>query len=288
MLVGQTTQRGCSIVPRRPRVTKALALSLIAFWIIVMAAAASSAIADEAPNRVRIEYAPPKSPKYQDLFSRLKANRALEKMQEMFSSFRLPNDILLRTTECGMANAWYQRPTVTICYEYMDDIEKGIRKDTHDGITPNDAALGQFIYVVAHEMGHALFDSLNVPLLGRPEDAADEFSTYMMLSFGKQEARRLIHGAAYGYKDYVRNPKVTVPLQAFSDAHGAPMQRFYKGTCRRGGARGCRIRIWRAQLRISAFDQTSRGSAARQGCSAGWLAAGCSCRTRPSAGASSN
>ena len=45
--------------------------------------------------------------------------------------------------------------------------------------------------------------------------AMTKFSTYMMLSFGKQDARRLIHGAAYGYKDYVRNPKVTVPLQAF-------------------------------------------------------------------------
>ena len=236
MPVGQTNHRACSIVPRQPRATKALALSLLAFWIIVMAAAASPAIADEAPNRVRIEYTPPKSPKYQDLINRLKANRALEKMQEMFGSFKLSNDILLRTTECGMANAWYQRPTVTICYEYMEDIEKGIRKDTHDGITPNDAALGQFIYVVAHEMGHALFDSLNVPLLGRPEDAADEFSTYMMLSFGKQDARRLIHGAAYGYKDYVRNPKVTVPLQAFSDAHGAPMQRFYNLLCIAYGA----------------------------------------------------
>ena len=67
-----------------------------------------------------------------------------------------------------MANAWYQRPTVTICYEYLDDIEKGVRKETHDGITHSDAVLGQFIYVVAHEMGHALFDTLNVPLLGQP------------------------------------------------------------------------------------------------------------------------
>src|SRR6476646_7125630 len=115
MPVGQTNHRACSLVPRQPRATKALALSLLAFWIIVMAAAVSPAIADEAPNRVRIEYAPPKSPKYQDLVNRLKANRALEKMQEMFGSFKLSNDILLRTRECGMANAWYQRPTVTIC-----------------------------------------------------------------------------------------------------------------------------------------------------------------------------
>ena len=234
MHVDQTNRCGCSIVPRRP--AKVLGASLVAFWIVAMAEAASPASADEQPDRIRIEYALPESGNYQNLSDRLKSNRTLEKMQEMFGSFRLPNDLSLVAKECGMANAWYQRPTVTICYEYVDDIDKGVRKETRDGITHSDGVLGQFIYTVAHEMGHALFDTLNVPLLGRPEDAADEFATYMMLSFGKQDARRLIHGAAYGYKDYLRNPKVTVPLHAFSDAHGAPMQRFYNLLCIAYGA----------------------------------------------------
>jgi Putative metallopeptidase len=145
---------------------KALGASCLALWTVAIAVAATPAIADEVPNRIRIEYAPPKSENYQSLVDRLKANRALDKMQEIFGSFRLPTDINLKTMECGMANAWYQRPTVTICYEYLDDIEKGVRKETHDGITHNDAVLGHFIYVVAHEMGHALFDTLNVPLFG--------------------------------------------------------------------------------------------------------------------------
>ncbi len=234
MLVDQTNRCGCSIVPRRP--AKVLGASLVAFWIVAMAEAASPASADEQPNRIRIEYALPESGNYQNLSDRLKSNRALEKMQEMFGSFRLPNDLSIVAEECGMANAWYQRPKVTICYEYVDDIDKGVRKEAHDGITHSDGVLGQFIYTVAHEMGHALFDTLNVPLFGRPEDAADEFATYMMLSFGKQDARRLIHGAAYGYKDYLRNPKVTVPLHAFSDAHGAPLQRFYNLLCIAYGA----------------------------------------------------
>ena len=68
-----------------------------------MAETAPPAIADEVPNRIRIEYAPPKSENYQDLANRLKANRALEKMQEMFGSFKLSNDIHLKTMECGIA-----------------------------------------------------------------------------------------------------------------------------------------------------------------------------------------
>ena len=142
MLVDQTNRRDCSIVSRHPPAAKAPGALLLAFWIVATPAAAPPAIADEAPNRINIEYSSPKGENYQDLADRLKANRALEKMQEMFGSFKLPRDIHLMTTECGMANAWYQRPRVTICYEYVDDIEKGIRKETHDGITPNDAALG--------------------------------------------------------------------------------------------------------------------------------------------------
>jgi Putative metallopeptidase len=76
-----------------------------------------------------------------------------------------------------------------------------------------------------------MFDLLDVPVFGRAEDAADGFATYMMLNLGKQDAaQRLILGAAYSYRDYV-NPRVCVPLIAFADAHGAPMQRYYILLC---------------------------------------------------------
>ena len=64
-----------------------------------------------------------------------------------------------------------------------------------------------------------MFDLLDVPIFGRAEDAADAFSAYMMLELGKNDAERLIVGAAYAYKDYVRNPNVCVRLIAFADAH---------------------------------------------------------------------
>jgi hypothetical protein len=86
--------------------------------------------------------------------------------------------------------------------------------------------------VVAHEMGHAMFDALNVPLFGRPEDAADGFAAYLMLHIGtKEDARRLIGGAASTYKNDIEGTKVTAPITAFADVHGAPVQRFYNLLC---------------------------------------------------------
>jgi hypothetical protein len=107
---------------------------------------------------------------------------------------------------------------------------------TPQGITPTDAVIGQFVYTLAHEMGHALFDVLDIPILGAPEDAADQVATYLMLEQGKEQARRLIDSAAYTYDNYMRNPKVTVGLIAFADAHSAPMQRFYDIFCLAYGA----------------------------------------------------
>jgi hypothetical protein len=104
------------------------------------------------------------------------------------------------------------------------------------GLTPADAVIGQYVYTVSHELGHALFDVLDIPILGQPEDAADQFAAYMMLQLDKDQSHRLLAGAAYSYRNYIRNQQVTVPLIAFSDAHSAPMQRFYNLLCMAYGA----------------------------------------------------
>ena len=38
-------------------------------------------------------------------------------------------------------------------------------------------------------------------ILGREEDAADQFAAYLLLQFAKSDARRLIAGVAYSYQD---------------------------------------------------------------------------------------
>jgi hypothetical protein len=204
----------------------------------VVVALATSSIADPASARIRVEYAPPDNPEHQALYDLVRQRRALERLAEIFQPFQLPMEVTLKTLGCnGVANAFYLRPEVKLCYEYLDEIEKTMPAETTDtGITPTDAVLGQLFYVVAHEMGHAVFDLLDVPLFGRPEDAADQFAAYMMLQFGKDDARRLIGGAAYSYSSVVRKPEHSVPLEAFSSAHGAPAQRFFNLLCMAYGA----------------------------------------------------
>ena len=205
----------------------------------VSAMLATPLTADEAKiNRILVEYVPPTNPDHEALYQLLKDKRALERLQDIFSPFRLPIDLRLRAIGCdGVSNAWYHRPNVSVCYEYLVEIVQSMPKETTpDGVTPADAVMGQFFYVYAHELGHAMFDILSIPIFGDEEDAADHFAGYLMLQFGKEQAQGLIKGAAYSYKRYLQSPEVTAPLAAFSDIHAAPAQRFYNLICLAYGA----------------------------------------------------
>lgn len=222
----------------RPLKHSVLALVVAIIGSSAFAPPTLAAANDPQPNRIRIEYVAPKSPENHEIYQIMKERRALEKMQEIYGAFKLPNELLLRTVECdGVANAWYQSGRVSLCYELLNQIWKLMPKETTaEGITPTDAVAGHFFFVFSHEMGHAMFDMLGVPVFGGSEDAADNFATYIILQFGKDDARRLLAAAAYSYKNYLMNPKVTVPVSAFSDMHSPPPTRFYNMICLAYGA----------------------------------------------------
>ena len=211
-------------------------------WLACVALAlflnGSPGFADDArPDRIKIDYVPPTNPEQKSIYDALRSRGVLEKLQQIFAPFKLPLDLTIKTATCAEVNAWYERlnmkPAVTICYEYIEAIRMP-KETTPAGITPEDAVNGQFFYVAAHEMGHAMFDLLDVPLFGRPEDAADQFATYIMLQFGKDQARRLIGGAAYSYRQDLHD--MSASLRSFSDVHGTPQQRFYNILCMAYGA----------------------------------------------------
>jgi len=194
----------------------------------------------DRPNRVVIEYMPPKNPDLQELYGLLRGRQELEKIQEILSPLRLPEGLTLKSAECSKVNAWYTRenskPTVTICYELLKHILESLPKEpTSAGFTPDDAAISQFVWLSLHEVGHAVFDIFKVPIFGNEEDAADNFATYIMLQDQVSEARRLIGGAAWAWweymKDYKRNPVVQIRLEGFANEHGLPQERFYNLLC---------------------------------------------------------
>ena len=184
-------------------------------------------------DQVRTEYVPPKDPKHQAIYDTLRERRVLERLRELLSPLRLPRRLTLKIESCdGVANAYYQDDTVTVCYEYLEFIQENAPKETSGGVTRRDALIGPTVEVFLHEVGHAVFDMLGVPVFGREEDAADLFSAYIMLKFAPEDAQRLIRGVAFlGAKEAKELQGKTPELKAFADSHGLPAQRYFNLLC---------------------------------------------------------
>jgi len=223
-----------------------MSFALVAIAVIGLNSSfAQSQTSSLQSDRVSIAYIPPDDVQYQEVYDLLRGHRVLEKAQEILSPLRSPEELTIKTTECKEVNSWYKRenfkPTVTICYEFLKRILESLPSENNpDGVRPADAAVGQFFWVTLHEVVHATFDILDVPIFGHEEDAADNFATYIMLQFGEGQAHRLIAGAAWAWRaylgDYKKNPVVPLRLSAFGSDHGLPQERFYNLVCLSFGA----------------------------------------------------
>jgi hypothetical protein len=188
-----------------------------------------------------IDYQPPKNPAHQKTYEWVKERHGLEMFKELLGPFRLPVDMTVMTLGCdGVSNAYFDRDgdkrSIRICYEYLQDVvDKLPAVTTPAGITPHDALVGQLMFALMHESGHAMFDIFQIPIWGHQEDSADQFATYIMLQFGGGNAHRLIKGATYAYHGVIKqlkdHPEVKIPLAAFSSDHGQPEERFYNLVC---------------------------------------------------------
>jgi hypothetical protein len=203
-------------------------------WLLIVSVAAATLFASPAwsnTERIRIAYVAPETPAHEPVHKRLMQQRVLEQLQDLLSAFRLPKPLLLQTKSCeGVPNAWYEKNTVTVCYELVADIEaKAPQTPTATGITREDAIVGTIAQVFLHETGHALFDMLHVPIFGREEDAADQFAAYLILQMHREDARRIIDGVAHMLWNESTLRKVD--RDAFSNIHGLPAQRFFNLVC---------------------------------------------------------
>jgi hypothetical protein len=197
------------------------------------------------PDQIRGVYVAPKDAKFTAMYNQLREQRVLEQLSELLSPIKLPRPLTLKIEGCdGVANAWYEEDAVTICYEYLDFIVQSAPKGNGPkGATQKSALVGPLIDVTLHEVGHAVFDMLQIPVFGREEDAADQFSAYIILNFAPIEARSLIRSIAYlGAKEAKDSMAKGTDIKAFADSHGLPTQRYFNTLCT---AYGSNPRVYR-------------------------------------------
>jgi hypothetical protein len=189
-------------------------------------------------NRVSIHYITPKNPSHQAIYTQMKQRGALEELQTFLSPFLLPRTLRISMKECdGEADAWYDFVSITICYELIADLWENMAKETSVAdVEPIDTVIGPLVEISLHEVAHALFDLLGLPILGREEDAADQVAAYILLQLGDTRARRMITGAAFAYRtDELRSGHCR-SFEDYAGEHSTPAQRAFNTLCIAYGA----------------------------------------------------
>jgi hypothetical protein len=90
---------------------------------------------------------------------------------------------------------------------------------------------GNMLFVVLHEMGHAVVQEMKIAVLGREEDAADDFATLRLLRIGSTFSHRVLVEAAKGWFLSNRRDLHDGEKLVFYDEHGLDQQRAYQIVC---------------------------------------------------------
>jgi hypothetical protein len=206
--------------------------------LVGLAALSTPALTKQKPSvrtdQVRGIYAPPKDAKHKPIHDTLSERRFLELLRELLSPLRLPRRLTLKVKSCdGKIDAFYGDDTVTVCYEYLEYIQQNAPKvATPGGLTPAGVFTGAVLDTFLHEVGHAVYDMLDIPVLGPEEDAADYFSAYLILQFAPEDAHRLIQGVGFLLATEAKTALEKAPkAKTFADVHGTPAQRYYNLLC---------------------------------------------------------
>ena len=198
----------------------------------IVCAAPGRAEAGAGP-KVRVVYQNPAPGEATEIYREVRERRVLEGLRNLLSDLRLPRTLTLRMAACGgEPNAWYaaRDRTVTVCYDYIRDVRaRAPATVAPGGVTRQAAIFGGLAQVFLHEVGHALFDILDIPVLGREEDAADQFAALVVLRLPPDEARRVIDGGAYLFRSFAAEE--TAEEAVLADSHGLFAQRLYNLLC---------------------------------------------------------
>ncbi len=90
---------------------------------------------------------------------------------------------------------------------------------------------GNMLFVLLHELAHAAIADLEIPVLGREEDAADEFAILRMLWVGSAFTHRVLADATKGWFFSARRDRKEGEPLAFYDEHSLDQQRAYQIVC---------------------------------------------------------
>ena len=173
-----------------------------------------------------------KNSRYNEIDQKIKNEKLLEKAaDDLNKALSLPNDIYLRSKDCGEPNAEFDPSiqSITVCYELMEHFYDLYRSE---GMKPDDADKKMFAavrFAFLHEVGHALIYNYNLPVVGNEEDAADRCSSYINIEELGDDGVKAVLAAADAFN--IESKQSAATKRDMADEHLLQEQRFYNSLC---------------------------------------------------------
>lgn len=148
---------------------------------------------------------------------------------ELNDTISLPSDIDMSVEACGDSDAYYddRNHKLVICYELIDEMESIVYWQLRGKVRVRETLETLVTAVVLHESAHALIHTLKLPITGREEDVADQFSTLVLLH--QRDGARKAMEVAFFHK--VMSQIYEGEPTAYWDVHSTDGQRYYDTLC---------------------------------------------------------
>jgi hypothetical protein len=154
-------------------------------------------------------------------------DQAFDEAIDLLSDYRLSTTIRLRARDCGQSRTVSYDPAsrvVLLCYQFV--AHSYAEALAHKSADPVEFARDVARFAIAHEIGHALIDLYKLPVLGREEDAADQFAAFLFLAH-----RRPVPVLAAAQSFATSDPSAGLDPDALGDEHSLDQQRVANLTC---------------------------------------------------------
>lgn len=191
-------------------------------WVLLL-----TSLAFAQKGQIKVSFIAPKSEiskAVHEAFVADKTNGIQVLMNVISGLYKLPRNMDVVFAETGTVNAWYdpQNHAVIMAYDFVEFMIKDAVANKPTEQEAIQYATGAILFTLMHEMGHALIGEMDVPVVGREEDAADEFATMILLDCGDQ-GHEILGSAADWFGTMSRHQKEL----AFWDEHSLDQQRLF-------------------------------------------------------------
>ena len=117
--------------------------------------------------------------------------------------------------------------------------------------------IGNILFAMLHELGHVAIAEMELPVVGKEEDAADSFAAMRLIRLGSAFSHRVLVAAAKGWFLSVLRDKAEGDRVDYYDTHGLDQQRAYQIVCFMVGADPVQFRDLANETKLPADRQKS-------------------------------